>query len=79
MRVAGLAGAALAAGARRVRAVEAAVPVVVLELPLVAVVAFFVPPDRAAFAFSTILESMLVAVAERELPVCFKGEPGRLG
>ena len=61
------------------RAVEAAVPVVVLELPLVAVVAFFVPPDRAAFAFSTILESMLVAVAERELPVCFKGEPGRLG
>lgn len=65
----------MVAGARRALAVEAAAPA--REFALEAFV-FLVDADRAALAFSTILDSMLVAAAERE-PFVLRGEPGRLG
>lgn len=74
VRVAGRGGGALAgAGARRVLAVVA----VELELGFDVVVTLRVPPARVALAFSTILESTLVAAADRVAPVVFKGEAGR--
>lgn len=75
VRVAGLGGGALAGAApRRVFAVVPAE----LELVFDVVVTLRVPPARVALAFSTMLESTLVAAAaERVAPVAFKGEAGR--
>jgi hypothetical protein len=41
-------------------------------------VAFLVPPERAALAFSTMLERTLVALAVDPVPLDFNGDPGRL-
>jgi hypothetical protein len=78
MRVPGLdvAGlAAVVAAARRVR-VAAVVPAE-LALVLEVVVSFRVAPWRVARAFSTMLDSTLVAAAARPVADDLSGEPGR--
>jgi hypothetical protein len=78
-RVAGLDGGALGAAgaaARRVLVAGAGGGGMPAELELVLdVVVTFLVPTREDLAFSTILESMFVAMAERLAP--FKGDPGR--
>lgn len=77
-RVAGLDGGALgAAGAapRRVLVAGGGIPAE-LELVFDVVVTFLVPA-REDFAFSTMLESMFVAMAERLAPAPLRGDPGR--
>lgn len=73
----------LEAGAREAVVVAArlvlvaAVVLVELVLAVEAVVTLRATPALVAFAFSTMLESMLVAVAERAVPEFFSGEAGR--
>lgn len=79
VRVAGLEGGALGAGAaaaRRVRVAGAGAPAE-LELAFDVAVTFLTPvAARDDLAFSTMLESKLVAAAERDTPVPLRGDPG---
>ena len=46
------------------------------ELALDVLVMFRLPPARVALAFSTMLDKILVAAAERLVPADFRGDPG---
>lgn len=76
VRVAGRDGGARVGAAGRLALVAAVVPFE-LELVLEAAVTFLATPARVALAFSTMLESMLVAAAERDAPMFLRGEAGR--
>ena len=77
VRVAGREGCCLVAPPpRRVFAVVAVVPARAFAVE--EFVAFLGLPERAALAFSTMLESTLVALAADPVPVDFNGDPGRL-
>jgi hypothetical protein len=72
--VAGRDGGARVGAATRLVLAAAVVPFE-LELVLEAAVTFLA--TRVALAFSTMLDSMLVAVAERDCPTFLSGEAGR--
>ncbi len=79
VRVAGRAGCCFAGAARRVLAALAGAGAAPRELAVDDdVVTFLEPAARAALAFSTMLDSIVVAEAAERAPPAFRGEPGRL-
>ena len=78
VRVAGRAGCCFAGAARRVFAALAGAGAGPRELAVDDVVTFLEPAARAALAFSTMLDNIVVAEAADRTPPAFRGEPGRL-